>query len=124
MASLYDKLGGEEAVNLAVDKFYEKVLNDDRVKDFFAEMDMKKQKDHQKDFMTYAFGGADTFRGRSMREAHQELVKNKGLTDIHFDAIAENLVTTLQDLNIAQDLIDEVVEIVGSVQHRNDVLNR
>jgi hemoglobin len=124
MSSLYEKLGGKEAVDLAVDKFYEKVLNDERIKHFFANTDMEKQKEHQKAFMTYAFGGSDKFSGRNMREAHQELVEKMGLTDVHFDAIAENLVTTLQELNVSQDLIDDVVKIVGSVQHRNDVLNR
>jgi hemoglobin len=47
-----------------------------------------------------------------------------GMTDIHFDAIAENLVITLQELKVSPEIINEVVEIVGSVQHRNDVLNR
>lgn len=124
MASLYEKLGGAAAVDLAVEKFYGKVLADERVNRFFVNTDMAKQKQHQKDFMTYAFGGTNRFPGRSMRSAHKELVENAGLTDIHFDAIAENLVLTLQELNVSQDLIDEVVTIVGSVQHRNDVLNR
>ena len=62
--------------------------------------------------MTYAFGGADTFSGRDMRESHKHLVDNMGLTDIHFDAIAENLVNTLQELGIEQTLIDEVGAIV------------
>jgi hemoglobin len=124
MASLYEQLGGKDAVNLAVDMFYEKVLNDDRVKHFFVNTDMEKQKNHQKAFMTYAFGGTDKFSGRNMRQSHQELVEKMGLTDIHFDAIAENLVATLQELNVSQDLIDDVVKIVGSLEHRNDVLNR
>jgi hemoglobin len=124
MSSLYEKLGGKDAVDLAVDMFYEKVLNDQRVQHFFVNTDMEKQKAHQKAFMTYAFGGADQFSGRNMRQAHQELVEKMGLTDIHFDAIAENLVATLQDLNVSQDLIDNVVKIVGSLEHRNDVLNR
>jgi hemoglobin len=47
-----------------------------------------------------------------------------GMTDIHFDAIAENLVITLQELKVSPEIINEVVEIVGSVEHRNDVLNR
>lgn len=124
MVSLYDQLGGKEAVNLVVDKFYDKVINDDRVKHFFENIDMKRQRNHQVDFMTYAFGGTDKFTGQNMREVHQKLVEKMGLTDIHFDAIAENLVTTLQDFNIPQDLIDDVVKIVGSSQHRKDVLNR
>lgn len=124
MTTLYDKLGGKEAVDIAVDMFYQKVLNDDRVKHFFANTDMAQQKNHQKAFMTYAFGGKDKFSGRNMRESHKDLVDNMGLTDIHFDAIAQNLVETLKELNVSQENIDEVVKIVGSVQHRNDVLNR
>lgn len=124
MNSLYEKLGGKEAIDLAVEKFYEKVMNDDRVKHFFVNTDMEKQKAHQKNFMTYAFGGTEQFTGRGMREAHQDLVDNMGLTDVHFDAIAENLLLTLKELGVSADLIDEVAKMVGSIEHRNDVLNR
>ena len=124
MNTLYEKLGGAAAVDLAVEKFYEKVLADERVQRFFAHTDMQQQKQHQKAFMTYAFGGAKHWNGRPMREAHKDLVAEMGLTDSHFDAIAENLVATLVELKVSQELIDEVVQIVGSIAHRNDVLNR
>lgn len=124
MNTLYEKLGGAAAVDLAVEKFYEKVLADERVQRFFAHTDMQQQKQHQKAFMTYAFGGAKHWNGRPMREAHKDLVAEMGLTDSHFDAIAENLVSTLVELKVSQELIDEVVQIVGSIAHRNDVLNR
>lgn len=124
MNTLYNKLGGAAAVGLAVEKFYEKVLADERVQHFFAHTDMEQQKQHQKAFMTYAFGGTEYWNGRSMRNAHKELVTQMGLTDSHFDAIAEDLVATLVELGVPQALIDEVVQIVGSVAHRNDVLNR
>ncbi|MDJ0844825.1 group I truncated hemoglobin [Crocosphaera sp.] len=124
MNSLYERLGGQAAVDVAVDKFYEKVLADDRIKHFFANTDMNQQRQHQKDFMTYAFGGAKQWDGKPMREAHQKLVEEMGLTDSHFDAVAEDLVATLVDINVPQELIDEVVKIVGSSAHRNDVLNR
>lgn len=124
MSTLYEKLGGEAAINLAVDKFYEKVLADERVQHFFAQTDMQKQKEHQKAFMTYAFGGTAQWSGRTMRNAHKELVEKMGLTDVHFDAIAEDLVASLVELEVPQELIDEVVQIVGSPAHRNDVLNR
>lgn len=124
MNTLYEKLGGAAAVDLAVEKFYEKVLADERVQRFFAHTDMQQQKQHQKAFMTYAFGGAKHWNGRPMREAHKDLVAEMGLTDSHFDAITENLVATLVELKVSQELIDEVVQIVGSIAHRNDVLNR
>lgn len=124
MTSLYEKLGGQASIDLTVDKFYDKVINDDRVKHFFANTDMQKQKAHQKAFMTYAFGGTDQFTGQEMREAHKDLVDQMGLTDIHFDAIAENLLVTLKELGVSADLIEEVAQTVGSLQHRNEVLNR
>ena len=43
MASLYERLGGDAAVNAAVDIFYRKVLSDDRVNDFFDGVDMDAQ---------------------------------------------------------------------------------
>ena len=39
--SLFERLGGEPALNAAVDNFYVKVLADDLVKDFFKSTDMK-----------------------------------------------------------------------------------
>ena len=122
MKTLYDKLGGEAAVTLAVDKFYEKVLKDDRIKDFFEDVDMEKQKVHQKLFLTYAFRGLPNYSGRSMRKAHQSLVEEKGLNDAHFDAVIELLADTLKELGIPDDLIAEVAQIGEST--RKDVLNR
>ncbi len=52
MATLFDQLGGAPAVDLAVDKFYERVLQDDRIKHFFTNVDMVKQRAHQKAFLT------------------------------------------------------------------------
>ena len=38
--SLYEQIGGEAAVNAAVDLFYRKVLQDDRISQFFDDVDM------------------------------------------------------------------------------------
>ena len=48
--------------------------------------------------------------------------KEMGLNDSHFDAVVENLATTLQELKVAPDLIQEVAKIAESI--RDDVLNR
>ncbi len=124
MPTLYEKLGGAAAVELAVERFYDRVLADERVSHFFAGLDMARQKQHQTAFMTYAFGGASHWDGRPMRQAHADLVQRLGLSDQHFDAIAEDLVATLQELEVAEPLIQEVVAVVGAASHRNDVLNR
>ena len=116
-STLFTRLGGMEAVNAAVNIFYQKVLQDDRVNHFFRHIDMEKQSGKLKAFMAYAFGAPLPYSGKALREAHQHM----HLQESHFNAVAEHLVNTLRDLNVGQGLIDEVVSIVLTT--KNDVLN-
>jgi len=115
--SVFEKIGGEAAVNAAVDIFYRKVLADDRISEFFDTVDMEAQHAKQKAFLTMAFGGPNNYSGKDMREAH----KHMNLTEVHFNAVAENLVGTLKELEVPQEYIDEIVAIALSV--KDDVLN-
>lgn len=124
MSTLYEQLGGADAVDLAVDKFYQRVLQDDRIKHFFIDVDMVKQRVHQKDFLTYAFGGTDKYDGRYMREAHKDLVEKQGLNSEHFDAVAENLMATLKEMGVTDDLLAKVALIAAAPEHKRDVLNQ
>lgn len=118
---LYDRIGGEAAVMAAVDLFYQKIMADELTRPFFAGLDIEAQVKKQVSFMTWAFGGPSDYKGRDLRTAHAGLVK-KGLSDVHFDAVAGHLVATLNDLGVAPDLIQEAIGIVGS--QRDAVLNR
>ena len=122
MSTLFERLGGEPAVEAAVEKFYTRIMEDSRINHFFAGIDMKKQREHQRAFLIFVFGGSNYYRGLSLRRAHEKLVEKFGLRDEHFDAVAEHLVSTLQELNIADDLIQEVGKIVESV--RTYILNK
>jgi hemoglobin len=119
--SLYEKLGGEAAVNAAVDIFYRKVLSDDRISSFFEDVDMEKQAAKQKAFLTMAFGGPHNYSGLDMRAGHAHLVE-RGLDDTHVDAVIENLAATLRELGVQEALINQVAAIAEST--RNDVLGR
>ena len=119
--TLFDKIGGEAAVNAAVDIFYRKVLADDRIKEFFEGVDMDKQAAKQKAFLTMAFGGPHNYTGEDMRKGHAHLVE-RGLNDSHFDAVMENLGATLTELNVPGELIAEAAAIAEST--RNDVLGK
>lgn len=118
--TLYQRLGGEAAVDAAVDIFYRKVLTDDRISEFFDTVDMDAQRAKQKSFLTMAFGGPNEYTGQDMREAHKPLVE-RGLNDDHFNAVAEHLQASLQDLDVAPELIAEVMAIAASTH--DDVLN-
>jgi len=117
--SLYDELGGEAAINAAVELFYNKILADSRVNYFFDGMDMERQRKMQKSFLTFAFGGPNHYSGQGMRAAHRRQVEH-GLNGTHFDIIVEHLGNTLRELGVAGDKIQRAADTALSV--RSDVL--
>ncbi|MFW5443159.1 MAG: group 1 truncated hemoglobin [Methylococcaceae bacterium] len=119
--SLYDRIGGEAAVDAAVQLFYRKVLADFRINRFFDKSDMDVQIAKQKAFFTMAFGGPNNYTGQDMRNAHAKMVK-RGLDGSHFDAVMEHLGATLTELKVPAELIAEAAAIAEST--RNDVLGK
>jgi len=119
--TLFQKLGGEAAVDAAVDIFYRKVLSDDRISGFFDDVDMEKQAAKQKAFLTMAFGGTNNYTGMDLRRGHAHLVK-RGLNDSHFDAVVEDLAATLKELNVANEHIAEVAALCETT--RKDILGK
>jgi hemoglobin len=117
--SLYERIGGEPAVEAAVDVFYRKVLSDDRISHHFEDVDMNRQREKQKAFLTFAFGGPSQYTSAAvMRTAHARLK----LTDADFDAVMEHLGATLAELGVPAEAIGEAAGIAASV--KNEVLNR
>ena len=116
--SLFERLGGEGAVDAAVDIFYRKVLADPRISEFFDTVDMDAQRAKQKAFLAVAFGGPNKYSGKDMRAAHAHMK----LTEEHFNAVMENLGSTLKELKVPDAAIAEVASIGLSV--KNEVLNR
>ncbi|STX81500.1 hemoglobin (protozoan/cyanobacterial globin family) [Legionella busanensis] len=119
--SLFDRLGGQQAVNAAVDIFYRKMLLDDRVSHFFEDIDMEHQILKQKGFLTMVFGGPTRYSGKNMRDGHNHLLR-RGLNDTHVDIVIEHLGATLKELGVGAEDIKEVAAIANSV--RDDVLGR
>jgi len=116
--SLFIDLGGQPAVDAAVDIFYGKVLADPHIAHYFEDVDMEGQRAKQKRFLAMAFGGPQ-YPAPSLRKAHAHL---EGLDDSHFDAVAGHLAATLDELNVPANLKDQVMTIAAST--RDDVLNR
>ncbi|CAM2890360.1 group I truncated hemoglobin [Legionella worsleiensis] len=119
--SLYERLGGQTAVNAAVDIFYRKMLTDDRVSYFFDDVDMELQILKQKGFLTMVFGGPNQYSGKNMQEGHAHLLK-RGLNDSHVDIVIEHLGATLSELGVSDEDIHQVATIANSV--RDHVLSR
>ena len=110
--TLYDKLGGQQAIEQVVDDFYKRVLADDSVNHFFAHTDMDKQRLHQTAFISYALGGPNQYTGRSMEKAHIGL----HLQPEHFDAIVKHLSEALAVHGVSQEDINAVKDRVSTLK--------
>lgn len=119
---LYDRVGGDKAMELAVDLFYRKVLQDELVGHFFEDTDMDAQRLKQKSFLSMAFGGPYQYSGLDIRASHQHLVEQMGLTDVHFDRVAELFHESLTELRVPEKEINKMMEILETF--RADVLGR
>jgi hemoglobin len=86
-ATVFDRIGGHEAVESVVDEFYDRVLNDERVVHHFEGTDTTALRAHQVQFISAVTGGPVQYTGRDMREAHRGM----GITDEEFDVVAEHL---------------------------------
>ncbi len=107
--SVYEQVGGEDAVNVTVEAFYERVLVDPILVPFFIDVDMAMLKRQQVDFFSQALGGPAAYRGPDMKTAHAHM----SIEQEHFDRVAQHLVATLQALAIPQEHIDTIVQTVG-----------
>jgi hemoglobin len=117
--SLYEKVGGEEAIAKVVDYFYsELVLKDDTVNHFFVETDMEKQRSHQSKFISFALGGPNQYTGQSMEKAHQGM----NLQPAHFHAIEKHLHDALAHFGVDETDIDTALTKVASL--KDDILYR
>ena len=71
--TLYERLGGNEAIASVVDEFYDRMLDDERIAGFFENVDMASQRAHQTQFLSSVTGGPVEYSGADMREAHEVL---------------------------------------------------
>ena len=120
--SLFERLGGDDAVEAAVDILFSKVTADSLLKPLFAGVNMDQQSFMMRIFLTGAFGGPQAYSGRSLRQSHEHLVAEKGLGEKHFAAFTGHMKSTLDELGIETGLIDEVMAI--ATKTRDDILNR
>lgn len=121
MSTIYEQLGGEPAMQELAERFYRKMLTDDRVSHFFDDIDMDKQIAKQQAFLTMVAGGPNNYTGRDMRTAHAHLLE-KGLNDEHVDVVIHYLGETLAEMGAPENIIATVKSVAEGA--RKDVLKR
>jgi hemoglobin len=103
--SLFDRLGGQDAITAVVDAFVARCAADDRINGKFIRTDIPRLKAMLVDQVCEATGGPCTYTGRDMRETHDGM----GVTAGEFDALVGDLVATLDQFNVPQVEKDELI---------------
>ena len=112
MASLYERLGGLDAITAVVDSFAARCAGDDRINRKFARTDIPRLKKMLVDQVCEAAGGPCVYTGRTMRETHDGM----GVTAGEFDALVEDLVATLNEFEVAKAEQEELLGLLGPMR--------
>jgi hemoglobin len=116
MASLYERLGGLEAITSVVDAFVARCAGDDRINRKFERSDVPRLKQMLVDQVCEATGGPCTYTGRDMRQTHDGM----GVTAGEFDALVEDLVLTLGEFDVPRAEQEELLGLLAPM--RDDIV--
>src|SRR3954470_42704 len=113
--SLYDRLGGYNAIAAVVDDFVGRLIADKQFERFFVghSADSKKRiRQHIVDQFCAAAGGPCVYTGRTMKDSHAGM----GITDAEWDAAGKHLVATLDKFKVGGDEKNDLLAFVSSLK--------
>jgi hemoglobin len=114
--SLYDRLGGVDAITAVVDAFDDRAAKDDRINQKFARTNLDRLAQEFVDQLCQDTGGPCTYTGLSMKKSHT----NMGVTSGEWDAFMEDLVATLDEFNVGKAEQEELLS--GLTPMRADIV--
>ncbi len=112
-SGLFKRLGEEVAVEAATNLFYDKVIAEPELAQFFENIDVAKQRVKLRTFLTIATGGSHEENLQIMEKVHKPL-RDNGLKPKHFDKWVHLLEETLLELNVPEELVEDVTEYTNS----------
>ena len=114
--SLYERLGGKNAITAVIDDFVARCAGDSRINGKFARTDIPRLKASLVDQVCEAAGGPCTYSGRDMKTTHQGMSVTAG----EFDALVADLVATLNKFSVPEAEKNELLSVLGPL--RSDIV--
>ena len=108
--TLFDRIGGEAAVDSLVEAFYQRVLADPELAPFFEHTPMDKLRRMQREFFAAALDGPIRYTGRTMSEVHA----GRGIQVRHVARFVDHLMATLRDRDIGDDDAYDIVSRINT----------
>jgi hemoglobin len=110
--SLYERLGGKEAITVVIDDFVANVAADKTINARFAKTNIPHLKQMLVEQVCQATGGPCTYTGKSMKEAH----KGMKITEAEFNALVADLTQSLDKHNVGATEKNELLTALGSMK--------
>ena len=115
--SLYERLGGKPAIQAVASDLVDRILADQRVNKWFAHAASSTEntnayKANLADFLCRSTGGPCQYTGPDMMAAH----KGRGITNDAFNAVASDLVATLDKFKVPVKEKTELLTLVSGLK--------
>lgn len=113
--SLYQRVGGYDAIAAVTDDFLDRFLHDESLKRFFfgfSTDSLNKVRQHVIDQLCQAMGGPCVYTGRDMVTAHTGI----GVSEEDWNATVAHLVASLDKFKVPQKEKDEMLALVSTLK--------
>lgn len=108
--SLYERLGGSEAIAAAIDAFYQRVLDDPRVSHYFDGIDLAGLKRHQQRFFEFGTGGPAEYDVARIETMHTPY----DIDDDAYEVFVGHFDDTLRAFDLPEKERNELMDAVNS----------
>jgi hemoglobin len=104
--AVYERLGGQEALDAIIDQFYLRVVSDPLLAPFFVTARMSRLRLMQRELLAAAFGGPIEYAGMTLHHAHE----GRGIGATEFSRFVELFADTLLDRGVDRDTVSSVLD--------------
>jgi len=121
--SLYDRLGGKDAITAVVGEFLSNVISDARINTYFKNTNAENLKTKLVSQICEATGGPCKYQGMDMKLAHTPANLKRASSGVHdkigeteFNALVEDLTKALDKFNVPAAEKTELITALGGMK--------
>ena len=104
--NLYELVGGQETIKAATERFYERVMKDEKLRQFFKGADMARLRSRQVMFISMLLGGR-VYTGKEIHAAHAG-VREHGLDGAQFELFLQHFRAALEEVGVKPENAEKI----------------
>ena len=105
---ILDLIGGRSTIKAATELFYDKVLQDESLRQFFEGVDMAHLRSRQAMFISMILGGR-VYTGKDIHDAHARS-RDHGLNGAHFDRFLTHFRAALEEVGVKPQNVETIMK--------------